>query len=391
MTYSVQSPDFGDTSSARSRRRLTITAIGASALALGAAGCSDDAAYLARGDQGPRVYELYQYLRTYGYFPNPELRAYAGWEPAITEEPANPEVFDEVLERALVTFQQAYGLPVDGVLNEPTLKLMKTPRCGFPDTRVGSRRPSATSSFNPSGSKWPSWSISYSYSNFTSDLPAGTTQAAIDGAFARWAAASGLSFPLVGYGNIAIGFYEGDHGDGYPFDGPNNVLAHAFYPAYGGHVHFDDAETWSTDGSGFDVATVAVHEIGHALGLAHSDVSDAVMWTYYSGIRRDLAADDVAGIQAIYLRAPNPIQRIPEYCQGLNVITWTAQPGATSYELYQSTSSSFTSPTLIYSGPSTDYEVNTPATRYFRARSCNNLGCSDYSSQVSSLYYPGCL
>lgn len=389
MLYSVQCLHSGGTT-ARTWRQMAIMALGASALALGA-GCSDDAAPLMRGDQGPRVHELYQYLRTYGYLPNPDLQAYAGWEPVIADEPANPDVFDETLERALVAFQQRYGLPADGALNEPTLELMQTPRCGFPDTRAGSHRPGSISNFVPQGSKWPGWSVSYSYSNFTPDLPTSTTQAAIGGAFSRWAAASGLSFPLVGAGDIAVGFYAGDHGDGYPFDGPSGVLAHAFYPAYGGDVHFDEAETWSTDGSGFDLATVAVHEIGHSLGLAHSNVSSAVMWPYYSGIRRDLAADDIAGIQAIYLRAPNPIHKYSDFCYGFNTISWTAQPGATYYELYQSTSSSFSSPTLIYSGSSTDYDVNISGTRYYRARSCNTLGCSEYSSQVSASYYNGCL
>jgi peptidoglycan hydrolase-like protein with peptidoglycan-binding domain len=349
---------------------------------------ANDAEDLAQGDRGPAVAELYHYLSDYGYLANPALHKQSDWEPPLVEAPADPQVFDEALERALVSFQQTYGLPADGVLNEQTRRLMKTPRCGFPDLHPSDRDPGALD-FTPSGYKWPTGNITYSYSNLTPDLPASTAQAAIDGAFARWAAAAPLTFMrLSGGGDIAIGFYHGDHGDGYPFDGANGVLAHAYYPTVG-DVHFDEAETWSTTGTGFDLATVAVHELGHSLGLAHSSVSNAVMYPYYGGVRRELSSDDIQGIQAIYLSAPNPIYNVSERCGGFNTVYWTAKPGATSYKLYRSFSSSFTSPTLIYSGSNTHSFINVSSTWYLRAKSCNAYGCSGYSTQVSASYYSG--
>ena len=51
-----------------------------------------------------------------------------------------------------------------------------------------------------------------------------------------------------GYATIMIMFGRYRHGDKFPFDGRGKVLAHAFYPKYGGDAHFDDSERWSISG-----------------------------------------------------------------------------------------------------------------------------------------------
>ncbi len=103
------------------------------------------------------------------------------------------------------------------------------------------------------------------------------------------------------------------------FDGSGGTLAHGFYPgtvgggnvvgtSYGGDVHMDNGEAWS-DGGGagtFDYYTVMLHELGHSLGLMHSSDTTSVMYAYYSGMRRTLKADDIAGIQDIYGVVPVP-------------------------------------------------------------------------------------
>ncbi len=102
------------------------------------------------------------------------------------------------------------------------------------------------------------------------------------------------------------------------------ILAHAFQPGteaifgpggtLGGDMHFDVARTWVNDpfdvaGDGdFDFYTVALHELGHSLGLDHSGVVGSVMDPIYAGARRTLHPDDISGIQALYgIPAPGAI------------------------------------------------------------------------------------
>jgi hypothetical protein len=170
------------------------------------------------------------------------------------------------------------------------------------------------------GRRWDSPALTYYFQNGTSDIAVDGERQAIRDAFSLWQSASALTFTEVGsasQANIVIRWEFGDHGDGSPFDGVNGVLAHAFYPppnggSLAGDMHFDDAETWtlSTRTGGaqpIDLVTVAAHEIGHSIGLAHSQVQGALMYAYYSGSHRFLSTDDVQGVQSIYGPAVPPL------------------------------------------------------------------------------------
>ena len=170
-------------------------------------------------------------------------------------------------------------------------------------------------------SKWDILEISYYFQNGTEQLEGTVEHDLVRRAFALWSDQTALTFTETSSSadaDILVAWARGDHGDGDPFDGPGDILAHASFPnPYDEDaviLHFDDDERWlDSETRNVDLLTVAAHEIGHTLGLAHSNDPDALMYPSYSGPRRFLGADDVAGVQALYGvdSAPQPAPEAP--------------------------------------------------------------------------------
>ncbi|XP_011614551.2 matrix metallopeptidase-21 [Takifugu rubripes] len=105
-------------------------------------------------------------------------------------------------------------------------------------------------------------------------------------AFRMWSEVSPLEFvedmrsPLEDV-DIRLGFGTGRHlGCNQRFDGTGQEFAHAWFL---GDIHFDDDEhfTAPNTGSGISLLKVAVHEIGHVLGLPHIYRSGSIMQPSY--------------------------------------------------------------------------------------------------------------
>jgi len=117
--------------------------------------------------------------------------------------------------------------------------------------------------------------------------------------------------------DITIEFKTKDE-EGYFKDHPG-VLAFAYFPGQGavsGIIIFNEEYRWSLDGKDvkitnqagqeimaktYNIITVLIHEIGHSIGLTHSESANSqdVMDPYYSGML-DLSDEDMYRIRKIY-------------------------------------------------------------------------------------------
>ncbi|NXH17421.1 MMP27 protein, partial [Bucco capensis] len=201
--------------------------------------------------------------------------------------------------------QQFFGLKVTGKADTETLEMMKKPRCGVPDVGL----------YGVTLPGWRKSQLTYRTVNYTPDMSKEEVDKAIQKAFDVWSSVTPLVFTPIpeGIADIMLAFGTQAHGS-CPryFDGSLGVLAHAFSPGngLGGDVHFDEDEDWTTGSTGFNLFLVAAHELGHALGLSHSNDQRALMFPNYAYIipsEFPLSPDDIKGIQSIYgppARAP---------------------------------------------------------------------------------------
>ncbi|KAL4658741.1 72 kDa type IV collagenase-like [Arapaima gigas] len=146
-----------------------------------------------------------------------------------------------VLKDTLKKMQKFFSLQETGEIDQKTLEIMKKPRCGVPDV--------ANYNFFPRKPKWGKNAITYRILGYTPDLDQETIDDAFFRAFKVWSDVTPLKFTRImdGEADIMINFGRNEHGDGYPFDGKDGLLAHAFAPGpgIGGDSHFDDDEQWT--------------------------------------------------------------------------------------------------------------------------------------------------
>lgn len=155
---------------------------------------------------------------------------------------------------------------------------------------------------------WSFASLAGAIYNFDATISEAAFQALIRAAFEAWEDIANIDFVEVAdsaNSDIRLGW---DFIDG--MNGTVGEAAYSYFISPTGfdtfdfaEIRFDTSEIWSTDpnyvGSAVNFFAVALHEIGHALGLDHSTNPDTIMY-FQTNATVDLTSFDIAGAQAIY-------------------------------------------------------------------------------------------
>ncbi|KAJ9655919.1 hypothetical protein H2201_008700 [Coniosporium apollinis] len=222
---------------------------------------------LKDGEEHEGVCEAKKYLKYYGY--------------AASDAFTVDNKLDSETRKAISQFQEWFELDQTGQLDGPTKAAMTQTRCAHRDGNL--------LIFGIIG-PWHKRDLKYMFGSTTLDLDPNVCRAAVQRAFQTWADA-GVSLTFTEVSNIyeadiCIDWRNAADPDLASLDpemmmGP--TLAHADFPP--GHsiiakereplpLHFDDSEHVWVDGAvpnGYDIETVALHEIGHCLGMLHSN------------------------------------------------------------------------------------------------------------------------
>jgi hypothetical protein len=205
---------------------------------------------------------------------------------------------------AIAKYQELSGLKVSGNFTRKTQRQMRGFRCGYRDVR--------SKGALVSGCKWLKNNLTFAFDSDTADVAGEDEFQAIRNAFTTWSSVTDLFFDEVlvtDSPDIQLGWRPSND----PDHNLSDIVAHSDdppgCPGSSGlipvPVHFNDSDFSWTIGAEegfFDVETVAVHEIGHALGLDHSSDFNDVMFKDFEKreTKRDLTQTDIDAIKFLY-------------------------------------------------------------------------------------------
>ncbi|KAK7407294.1 hypothetical protein VNO78_09091 [Psophocarpus tetragonolobus] len=220
------------------------------------------------------------YLSNYGYIQS--------------SGPYNGSLDEETIV-GIKTYQKYFNLQVTGKVTRQTLEQMSFLRCGVPDINIDYNLTEDNTTWPKAGKRWfpKGKNITYGFLP-ESQLPANATKVFRD-SFTRWARATGVlnlkEATTYNNADIKIGFY-------------NFTFLEIDKEVYGfsvisldrnsdkktGEILLDGSKYWLLPSENYsllswedgilDLESAAMHQIGHLLGLDHSNDTDSVMYPY---------------------------------------------------------------------------------------------------------------
>ncbi|MFE2165448.1 matrixin family metalloprotease [Streptomyces sp. NPDC059447] len=241
-----------------------------------------------RGQKLPSFKRVESFLQQFGYLDHGEYVCRG--------------VLGDDVSSALASYQEQHALRVTGEFDEATRDQMTTARCAMRDVpRFEKACP------------WDRTDLTYAFDSGTVDIQGDGEWGGVRSAFETWEIHTPLTFfevhPTDGP-DIMVGWRPTMDPD---FNMTGSKVAHADFPpkcellspGLPQPLHFDNGEQFWAIGAepgAHDVESVALHEIGHLIGLEHSTDPNAVMFSSLSSntLRRHLTQDDLTGALDLY-------------------------------------------------------------------------------------------
>jgi MYXO-CTERM domain-containing protein len=224
------------------------------------------------------------------------------------------------------------SLAIASTVAPRTLAFCSATTCNLADPRAGCRTNSDGCETTGKSLAWASDCVSFAVHAKGSEklgISARTLEREVERALARWTSAAcdggdapTMQFVSMGAVECDLSEYNTDRAnanivlfedEAWPYEGGIDTIATTrlrFNPDTGAlndaDIQLNSAEydfSVADPVTGTDLSSVLTHELGHLLGLYHSNVAGATMETAYSAdddARRSLEPDDVAGVCELY-------------------------------------------------------------------------------------------